>query len=74
MSESSTEADAATTKQGWWLLHKTLQRLERAQTRGVPVTIAEVRKKVPCTCVHAAKHHKKTGRCRPGCDCEAGMR
>jgi hypothetical protein len=45
-------------------------------TGGVRVAIG-IRKKYPCTCTpvrHTRKHHKKTGRCRPGCDCKAGMR
>ena len=70
----TTEPDPMMTKQGWWLLHKIQQRLERKQTRGVPVTIAEVRKRVACTCVHTAKHHRKSGGCRKGCDCQAGIR
>jgi hypothetical protein len=24
-----------------------------------------------CTCTHTAKHHKQSGRCRKGCDCQA---
>ncbi len=71
-----TESEATTTKHGWWLLHKERQRQERKQDRGVAVTIAEVRKKSVCidTCNHTRKHHTKTGHCRPGCDCKAGMR
>jgi hypothetical protein len=67
-----------TPKQAAWDIYKALQRAERHVTRGVGVTIPEVRKKVPCTCpgpkAHTAKHHKKSGRCRKGCDCKAGVR
>jgi hypothetical protein len=63
-----------TIKQAEWLEYKILQRQERKEHRGVPVTIAEVRKKTPCTCNHALKHHRKTGHCRKGCDCNAGIR
>jgi hypothetical protein len=45
-------------------------------TGGVRVAIG-ARKKHPCTCTpvrHTRKHHRKTGHCRPGCDCKAGMR
>lgn len=63
-----------TVKQAWWEKHKLEARLERQTSRGVATTIAEVRKKTPCVCVHTSKHHKKSGRCRPGCDCAAGVR
>jgi hypothetical protein len=26
----------------------------------------------PCPCGHTWKHHKKSGRCRPSCDCVLG--
>jgi hypothetical protein len=45
-------------------------------TGGVRVPVAQ-RKKYPCTCTpvkHTRKHHKKTGRCKKGCQCKAGMR
>jgi hypothetical protein len=32
------------------------------------------RRKIPCTCVHTPKHHKKSGRCRGNCKCQAGIR
>lgn len=63
-----------TVKQAEWIKHKAEQWMERKQTRGVPVTIAEVRKRTPCTCIHTLKHHTKTGHCRPGCECNAGIR
>jgi hypothetical protein len=53
-----------TTKQATWALEKEKTRQERKERRGVPVTIAEVRHRTPCTCEHAPKKHKKTGRCR----------
>jgi hypothetical protein len=52
-----------TIKQADWLKHKAEQWLERKQKRGV-TTAVEPRRKVACTCIHTAKHHKKTGRCR----------
>lgn len=63
-----------TVRQAAWIKHKAEQRFERTQTRGVAVTIAEVRKKTPCTCIHTSKHHRKGGGCRRGCDCNAGIR
>jgi hypothetical protein len=32
------------------------------------------RRVVECTCVHTPKHHKKTGRCKGNCQCQAGIR
>lgn len=60
-----------TPNQLWWRRIKALQ-----PTGGVRGPIGQ-RKKYPCTCTpvkHARKHHKKTGHCRPGCDCRAGVR
>jgi hypothetical protein len=36
-----------------------------------------VRQSPPCTCTpvrHTAKHHKKSGRCKGNCKCQAGIR
>jgi hypothetical protein len=63
-----------TLKQARWLQHKAEQQMERKQTRGVTTTIAEVRKRTPCTCIHSPKRHHKGGGCRKGCDCNAGIR
>jgi hypothetical protein len=45
-------------------------------TSGVRAAISQ-RKTHPCTCTpvkHTRKHHKKTGHCRPGCNCQARTR
>lgn len=34
----------------------------------------QVRRKMECTCVHTPKHHKKSGRCKGNCLCQAGIR
>jgi hypothetical protein len=46
---------------------------ELRPTGGVRSAVGQ-RKRHPCTCVHRLKHHKKTGHCRPGCDCKGGVR
>lgn len=62
-----------TVKQALWDLRKMELRALNGP-RGVAVTVAEVRKCLPCVCVHARKHHRKGGGCRTGCDCQAGIR
>ena len=56
---------------GLWDWLKAENRYLGNRRRGVRAP-AERRQKVSCTCPHTPKHHKKTGRCRRGCDCAAG--
>lgn len=32
-----------------------------------------MRLKLLCSCRHTAKHHKRSGHCRKGCDCRAAL-
>lgn len=64
---------ALTAKQKAWNQYKKKSLMDRMKPRGVAVTLAEPRRPVKCTCIHRTKHHKWSGRCRPGCPCAAGI-
>jgi hypothetical protein len=64
-----------TAKQKAWNKTKLQNRIDQValENRGVAVTIVDPRRPVKCTCVHARKHHKWSGRCRRNCACVAGV-
>ena len=66
-----------TPEQDAWDKHKADQRAERKEPRGIAVVLPDLglghghRRHA---CKHRTKHHKASGRCRRGCNCDYAAR